>query len=89
MLGTLLGGLFFIAFMKDPSQFITLQQKLGADDALNEYIQHTGSALFACPPGIAAGRALGRRAVLHPGVTTARPRRVARRRMWTARNPVQ
>ena len=27
--GTLLGGLFFIAFMKDPDQFITLQQKLG------------------------------------------------------------
>jgi deferrochelatase/peroxidase EfeB len=53
--GTLLGGLFFIAFMKDPGQFIALQRRLGADDALNEYIQHTGSALFACPPGIREG----------------------------------
>jgi deferrochelatase/peroxidase EfeB len=59
VLGTLLGGLFFIAFMKDPSQFVTLQQKLGADDALNEYTQHTGSALFACPPGIAPGEHWG------------------------------
>jgi deferrochelatase/peroxidase EfeB len=53
--GTLLGGLFFIAFMKSPQQFITLQQKLGISDALNEYIQHTGSALFACPPGLGLG----------------------------------
>jgi deferrochelatase/peroxidase EfeB len=53
--GTLLGGLFFIAFMKSPEQFIALQQKLGTSDALNEYIQHTGSALFVCPPGL--GRA--------------------------------
>jgi deferrochelatase/peroxidase EfeB len=59
VLGTLLGGLFFIAFMKDPSQFVTLQQKLGADDALNEYTRHTGSALFACPPGIAPGEHWG------------------------------
>jgi len=57
--GTLLGGLFFIAFMKDPRQFITLQQKLGTNDALNEYIQHTGSALFAVPPGISRGQHWG------------------------------
>jgi deferrochelatase/peroxidase EfeB len=59
VLGTLLGGLFFIAFMRDPNQFITLQQKLGTSDALNEYIQHTGSGLFACPPGIAPGQHWG------------------------------
>jgi deferrochelatase/peroxidase EfeB len=52
--GTLLGGLFFLAYMKDPQQFVALQRKLGTADALNEYIQHTGSALFACPPGITA-----------------------------------
>jgi deferrochelatase/peroxidase EfeB len=57
--GTLLGGLFFIAFMKSPQQFITLQRRLGASDALNEYIQHTGSALFACPPGLAQGQHWG------------------------------
>jgi deferrochelatase/peroxidase EfeB len=54
--GTLLGGLFFLAFMKDPSQFITLQRRLGTNDALNEYIKHTGSALFACPPGLERGQ---------------------------------
>ena len=52
--GTLLGGLFFIAYMKNPSQFIKLQQAL-AGDALNEYIHHTGSAVFACPPGLRPG----------------------------------
>jgi deferrochelatase/peroxidase EfeB len=56
--GTLLGGLFFIAFMKSPSQFIRLQQSLGAD-ALNEYIQHVGSAVFACPPGLQPGQHWG------------------------------
>ena len=56
--GTLLGGLFFIAFMKNPSQFITLQNSL-ASDALNEYIQHTGSAVFACPPGLKRGQSFG------------------------------
>jgi len=54
--GNLLSGLFFIAYMKDPQQFITLQRKLGAQDALNEYIQHIGSALFVCPPGLAPGQ---------------------------------
>jgi deferrochelatase/peroxidase EfeB len=50
--GNLLGGLFFVAFMRDPQQFVTLQRKLGASDALNEYIQHIGGALFVCPPGL-------------------------------------
>jgi deferrochelatase/peroxidase EfeB len=52
--GTLLGGLFFIAFMKHPAQFIKLQTALAAD-ALNEYVHHTGSAVFACPPGLSPG----------------------------------
>jgi deferrochelatase/peroxidase EfeB len=56
--GTLLGGLFFIAFMKNPAQFIRLQTALAAD-ALNEYIQHTGSAVFACPPGLRPGQHWG------------------------------
>jgi deferrochelatase/peroxidase EfeB len=53
--GTLLGGLFFIAFAKDPNQFIALQSKLGTHDALNEYIQHIGSGIFAVPGGVARG----------------------------------
>ncbi|HEY7175757.1 MAG TPA: iron uptake transporter deferrochelatase/peroxidase subunit [Micromonosporaceae bacterium] len=51
--GELDAGLFFMAYQKDPrSQFAQLQRKLGASDALNEYIQHVGSGLFACPPGV-------------------------------------
>ena len=56
--GTLVGGLFCIAFMKSPRQFIQLQQALAAD-ALNEYIQHVGSAVFACPPGLRPGQHWG------------------------------
>lgn len=50
--GTLDAGLFFIAFMRDPAQFVTLQRKLGTQDRLNEYIRHVGSGLFACPGGV-------------------------------------
>ena len=50
--GELDAGLFFIAFMRSPQVFIDLQNVLGSRDALNEYIQHTGSGLFACPPGV-------------------------------------
>jgi deferrochelatase/peroxidase EfeB len=57
--GTLFGGLFFIAFMKDPNQFVKLQQKLGTYDALNEYISHIGSAVFAIPPGLRRGQHWG------------------------------
>ena len=53
--GTLLGGLFFIAFARNPHQFIQLQTKLGERDALNEYIQHIGSGIFAVPGGLARG----------------------------------
>lgn len=50
--GLLDAGLFFIAFQRDPHrQFAAIQRRLGASDALNEYIQHTGSGLFAVPPG--------------------------------------
>jgi deferrochelatase/peroxidase EfeB len=51
--GLLDAGLFFIAFQKDPrKQFVPLQRKLGSHDALNEYIRHTGSGLYAVPPGL-------------------------------------
>ena len=52
--GTLVGGLFFIAYMKNPSQFVKLQTSL-ATDALNEYVHHVSSAVFACPPGVSPG----------------------------------
>ena len=58
--GQLDAGLFFICFQNDPeNQFTAIQRKLGSSDALTEYLKHTGSALFACPPGIAEGEAWG------------------------------
>jgi deferrochelatase/peroxidase EfeB len=56
--GTLLGGLFFIGFMKSPAQFVKLQTSLAAD-ALNEYIHHIGSAVFAVQPGLRPGQHYG------------------------------
>ncbi|TFI40435.1 deferrochelatase/peroxidase EfeB [Rhodococcus sp. 1R11] len=51
--GHLDAGLFFIAYCRDPlTQFVPMQLALSRKDALNEYIQHVGSALFACPPGV-------------------------------------
>ncbi|HEX4465695.1 MAG TPA: iron uptake transporter deferrochelatase/peroxidase subunit [Solirubrobacteraceae bacterium] len=58
--GELDAGLFFICFQRDPhNQFAAIQRRLGATDALNEYIQHRSSALFAVPAGIAPGSFVG------------------------------
>lgn len=55
-LGQLSAGLFFICFQADPAQFITVQRNLAGqlNDALNEYIVHVGSGVWACPPGVDA-----------------------------------
>jgi deferrochelatase/peroxidase EfeB len=58
-LGQLDAGLFFISFQRHPSAFVELQRRLGRSDALNEYIVHTGSALFAVPPGTQLGSYVG------------------------------
>jgi deferrochelatase/peroxidase EfeB len=59
-LGELEAGLFFIAFQRDPEkQFVALQRRLGVHDALNEYIKHVGSALFAVPGGVQPGGYVG------------------------------
>jgi deferrochelatase/peroxidase EfeB len=58
-LGQLDAGLFFLAFMRDPSAFVTLQNRLGAHDALNEYIKHVGSGLWAIPAGVRPGGYVG------------------------------
>ena len=59
-LGQLDAGLFFIGFQHDPQ---CVRHAAGAarrsNDALNEYISHTGSALFAVPPGAAEGGFVG------------------------------
>jgi deferrochelatase/peroxidase EfeB len=59
-LGELEAGLFFICFQRDPqSQFVAIQRRLGSSDALNEYIKHVGSAVFAVPPGARSGGYVG------------------------------
>ncbi|WP_405176975.1 iron uptake transporter deferrochelatase/peroxidase subunit [Nocardia sp. NBC_01377] len=53
--GHLDAGLFFIAYCRDPlAQFVPMQENLARNDALNEYIKHVGSAVFAVPPGLGA-----------------------------------
>lgn len=52
-LGRLEAGLFFLAYQKDVRKgFIRVQRNLSRSDALNEYIQHVSSAVFAVPPGV-------------------------------------
>ncbi|WP_083743640.1 Dyp-type peroxidase [Mycobacterium rhizamassiliense] len=57
--GQLNAGLLFISYQKDPNDFIRLQTRLGADDLLNEYIRHIGSAIFAIPPAPEEGHFIG------------------------------
>ena len=52
-LGRLAAGLFFMAYQRDPrKQFVPVQSRLARQDALNEYVRHVSSGLFACPPGV-------------------------------------
>jgi deferrochelatase/peroxidase EfeB len=57
-LGQLDAGLFFLAYVRDPAQFVAVQERLGGNDALNEYIKHVGSGVWAIPPGIRPGGSL-------------------------------
>lgn len=57
--GQLDAGLLFLAYMNDPEHFTRLQRKLGASDRLNEYISHSGSAVFAIPPAPRKGSYIG------------------------------
>ncbi|WP_442544959.1 iron uptake transporter deferrochelatase/peroxidase subunit [Arthrobacter sp. KN11-1C] len=60
-LGHLDAGLFFIAFVKDPrTHYVPMQMAMAKSDKLAlEYLKHTGSGLFAVPPGIKAGGFIG------------------------------
>ena len=57
-LGQLNAGLFFMSYQRSPQQFVDVQSRL-ADDPMNEYIRHVGSALFAVPPGASDGGWVG------------------------------
>jgi len=53
-------GLMFLCYQRDPrKQFIPIQHKLAGADALNLYVTHIGSSIFACPPGTAKGGYVG------------------------------
>jgi deferrochelatase/peroxidase EfeB len=58
-LGHLDAGLFFIVFTHDPADFVAVQRRLAGNDALNEYVEHTGSGVWAVPPGARRGGYVG------------------------------
>jgi deferrochelatase/peroxidase EfeB len=58
-LGQLDAGLFFLSFQRDPAAFVAVQRRLGRLDALNEYVKHVGSGVWAVPPGAARGGWVG------------------------------
>jgi len=59
-LGGLDAGLFFLAYVRDPrTHFIPVQTRMAKVDALMEYLQVTGSALFVVPPGAGPGEHVG------------------------------
>jgi deferrochelatase/peroxidase EfeB len=54
------GGLLFLAYVRDPArQFVPVQRRLAAHDPLRRYARHTGSAVFAIPPGARPGGFVG------------------------------
>jgi deferrochelatase/peroxidase EfeB len=59
-LGHLDAGLMFLAYVRDPrTHYIPMQTALARDDALSEYLRHTGSGLWAVPRGVPHGADLG------------------------------
>ncbi|MEU0880721.1 iron uptake transporter deferrochelatase/peroxidase subunit [Lentzea sp. NPDC005914] len=55
-LGHLDAGLFFLGFNRDTrTHFVPMQQALSTKDKMMEYVEHTGSAHFAVPPGVKEG----------------------------------
>lgn len=56
--GKLSAGLFFLSFHRHPDDFIAVQRSLSID-AMNEYIKHIGSGVWAVPPGAAEGSYVG------------------------------
>jgi deferrochelatase/peroxidase EfeB len=59
-LGRMDAGLFFLAYVRDPrTHYIPMQTTIARHDGMSEYLQHTGSGLFAVPPGVQPGGYLG------------------------------
>lgn len=51
-LGRLQGGLFFIAFVRDPKTHFVPVLRAMRDDRMTEYLQHLSSSVFLIPPGL-------------------------------------
>jgi deferrochelatase/peroxidase EfeB len=53
-------GLMFLAYQRDPrSGFTRIFEPMAKLDALNQFVTHNGSGLFACPPGTKPGDFIG------------------------------
>jgi deferrochelatase/peroxidase EfeB len=65
--GALDAGLLLLCFQRDPRrQYVPIQRRLDAADALDRYGAHTGSAVFAIPPGCERGGYVGRALLEEP-----------------------
>lgn len=58
-LGQLDAGLFFLSFQSRPEAFRAIQERLSQNDAMNEYIRHISSSVFAIPPAASVGGYVG------------------------------
>jgi deferrochelatase/peroxidase EfeB len=53
-------GLLFQCYQRDPrTGFTKMFEKMAKFDMLNQFTTHTGSGLFACPPGAKPGEFIG------------------------------
>jgi deferrochelatase/peroxidase EfeB len=53
-------GLLFMAYQKDPrTGFVQMFERMSRLDRLNQFTVHTGSGVFAVPPGVKAGGFIG------------------------------
>jgi deferrochelatase/peroxidase EfeB len=53
-------GLLFVAYQKDPrTGFVKMFDRMAKFDMMNQFVTHTGSGIFACPPGCAEGGYIG------------------------------
>jgi deferrochelatase/peroxidase EfeB len=55
-------GLMFLAYQRDPrTGFIKVFEPMSRLDALNQFVTHNGSGVFACPPGATPGQYIGQK----------------------------
>ena len=53
-------GLLFMAYQRDPrTGFSKIFERMAKFDMMNQFVTHTGGALFAIPPGVSQGGYVG------------------------------